>query len=291
MLKHSLLTLAILGSSYFSFAQSKNDILYLAEGTKEVQVKEIGPNTIKYSYPSESIVYTISKHQVAKISYASGREEIFDSPIKKVKGLDNAPQVYVTYNNDEVTGLEPIGQLFSKATGVTALSSVNNVKNRALDKLKAEAAMIGANVILVGSVYQRGNQFGGENQASNATQTTFLGAAYSTAPLDKEKTVTLLTGQKYHHYQTHKLNRNSFSPERLVSSSYDSDRQPLLFEFDKIVEKEDGVYVSSSHLPVKGRELKVISADSDAVILMERNKKSVINYYLISKEHNLFTSR
>ena len=291
MLKHSLLTLAILGSSYFSFAQSKNDILYLADGTKEVQVKEIGPNTIKYSYPSESIVYTISKHQVAKISYASGREEIFDSPIKKVKGLDNAPEVYVTYNNDEVTGLEPIGQLFSKATGVTALSSVNNVKNRALDKLKAEAAMIGANVILVGSVYQRGNQFGGENQASNATQTTFLGAAYSTAPLDKEKTVTLLTGQKYHHYQTHKLNRNSFSPERLVSSSYDSDRQPLLFEFDKIVEKEDGVYVSSSHLPVKGRELKVISADSDAVILMERNKKSVINYYLISKEHNLFTSR
>jgi hypothetical protein len=291
MLKHSLLTLAILGSSYFSFAQSKNDILYFADGTKEVQVKEIGPNTIKYSYPSESIVYTISKHQVAKISYASGREEIFDSPIKKVKGLDNAPQVYVTYNNDEVTGLEPIGQLFSKATGVTALSSVNNVKNRALDKLKAEAAMIGANVILVGSVYQRGNQFGGENQASNATQTTFLGAAYSTAPLDKEKTVTLLTGQKYHHYQTHKLNRNSFSPERLVSSSYDSDRQPLLFEFDKIVEKEDGVYVSSSHLPVKGRELKVISADSDAVILMERNKKSVINYYLISKEHNLFTSR
>lgn len=291
MLKHSLLTLAILGSSYFSFAQSKNDILYLAEGTKEVQVKEIGPNTIKYSYPSESIVYTISKHQVAKISYASGREEIFDSPIKKVKGLDNAPEVYVTYNNDEVTGLEPIGQLFSKATGVTALASVNNVKNRALDKLKAEAAMIGANVILVGSVYQRGNQFGGENQVSNATQTTFLGAAYSTAPLDKEKTVALLTGQKYHHYQTHKLNRNSWSPERVVSSSYDSDRQPLMFEFDKIVEKEDGVYVSSSHLPVKGRELKVISADSDAVILMERNKKSVINYYLISKEHNLFTSR
>lgn len=291
MLKHSLLTLAILGSSYFSFAQSKNDILYLAEGTKEVQVKEIGPNTIKYSYPSESIVYTISKHQVAKISYASGREEIFDSPIKKVKGLDNAPQVYVTYNNDEVIGLEPIGQLFSKATGVTALSSVNNVKNRALDKLKAEAAMIGANVILVGSVYQRGNQFGGENQVSNATQTTFLGAAYSTASLDKEKTVALLTGQKYHHYQTHKLNRNSWSPERVVSSSYDSDRQPLMFEFDKIVEKEDGVYVSSSHLPVKGRELKVISADSDAVILMERNKKSVINYYLISKEHNLFTSR
>lgn len=291
MLKHSLLTLAILGSSYFSFAQSKNDILYLAEGTKEVQVKEIGPNTIKYSYPSESIVYTISKHQVAKISYASGREEIFDSPIKKVKGLDNAPQVYVTYNNDEVIGLEPIGQLFSKATGVTALSSVNNVKNRALDKLKAEAAMIGANVILVGSVYQRGNQFGGENQVSNATQTTFLGAAYSTASLDKEKTVALLTGQKYHHYQTHKLNRNSWSPERVVSSSYDIDRQPLMFEFDKIVEKEDGVYVSSSHLPVKGRELKVISADSDAVILMERNKKSVINYYLISKEHNLFTSR
>ncbi|GAB3217362.1 hypothetical protein J0A67_00240 [Algoriphagus aestuariicola] len=271
-----------------SFSQTKNDVMHLLEGQKEVQVKEVGFNTIKYSYPNENTVYSVSKHQVTKIEYASGREETFESPFKPVKGLDDAELVYITYNPEDIAGLNPKGELFSKATGVTTLSSINNVKNRALDKLKAEAAMLGANVVFVGNVYQRGNQYGGENQPGNSTQTTFSGTGYSTEALDKEGVRQIITGQKYHHYQTHKLNRNDWNPTREIATVYDKSRKPLMFEFDKIMEKEDGIYVSSSHIPSKTKELKVIRAEEDVVILMERNDKTITNYYLISKENKYF---
>ncbi|GAA0878218.1 hypothetical protein GCM10009119_11860 [Algoriphagus jejuensis] len=280
--------LVTLAFSTASFAQSKNDVLYLLDGPKEVQVKEVGFNTIKYSYPNENTLYSVSKHQVTKIEYASGRAETFESPFKPVNGLDDAQDVYITYNPEDIAGLHPKGELFSKATGVTTLSSINNVKNRALEKLRAEAAMLGANVVFVGNVYQRGNQYGGENQAGNSTQTTFTGTGYSTETLDNQAVIAILAGESYHHYQTHRLNRNDWNATREISTAYDKNRKPLMFEFDKITEKEDGVYVSSSQIPTKTRELKVIRADSEVVILMERNDKIITNYYLISKENKYF---
>lgn len=290
MYKSTFLFLVSLSLYTFSFAQSKNDVLHFLDGPKEVQVKEVGFNIIKYTFPNETIVYSISKHQVTKIEYASGREETFESPFKPVKGLDDSQQVYITYNPDDIAGLDARGELFSKATGVTTLSSINNVKNRAMDKLKAEASMLGANVVFVGNLYQRGNEYGGQNQAGNSTQTTFSGTAYSTEVLDPTKLKSKITGQSFHHYQTHKLNRNDWSPDRSIGTVYDDDRKPLMFEFEKIIEKEDGIYVSSSDIPSKSRELKVIRADDEMVILMERNGKVISNYVLISKDNKYFNN-
>lgn len=288
MNKPTILTAAFLLSWSLLSAQSKNDVIYLLDGTKEVQVKEVGINTIKYSFPNESTVYSVSKYQVSKIEFASGREEIFPSPFKEVNGLDDFQEVYITYSSEDVSGLYPKGELFSKATGVTTLSSINNVKNRAVEKLKAEAAMLGANVVLIGNMYQRGNEYGGENQVGNSTQTTFSGVAYSTEKLDIEKAKAQLEGKTFHHYQTHRLNRNSWSPERTIATKYDENRKPLLFAIDRIFEKEGELFVTSTHLPTKTKELKVISVGEETVILMERNDKVITNYYLISDQNKYF---
>lgn len=288
MNKPTILTAAFLLSWSFLHAQSKNDVIHLLDGPKEVQVKEVGFNSIKYSFPNESTVYSVSKHQVTKIEFASGREEIFQSPFKEVNSLDDFQNVYITYSSEDVSGLNPKGELFSKSTGVTTLSSINNVKNRAVEKLKAEAAMLGANVILIGNMYQRGNEYGGENEAGNSTQTTFSGVAYSTEKMDIEKAKSELEGKRFHHYQTHRLNRNSWSPERSIATKYDENRKPLMFSIDGVFEKEGELYVSSTNLPTKTKELKVISIDEEAVILMERNDKVTINYYLISEQNKYF---
>jgi hypothetical protein len=288
MNKPTILTTLLLLSWSSLLAQIKNDIIHLLDSKKEVQVKEVGLTTIRYSYPNESAVYSVNRHLVSKIEFASGREELFTSPYKKVKGLDNFRDVYLSFSTEDVSGLFPKGELFSKATGVTTLSSITNVKNRAVDKLKAEASMVGANVVLIGTMYQRGNENGGENNPGNSTQTAFSGIGYSTENLDIEKSKSKLEGKLFHHYQTHRLNRNSWSPERTISTKYDENNKPLMFALDRIFEKEGELFVSTSHIPSKTKAFKVISVDEKAVILMERNEKVTINYYLISEQNKYF---
>jgi len=271
-----------------SLAQQKYDVIHLLQGPKEVQIKEVGFNEIKYSYPNETSVYSVSKHQVTKIEFGNGREEVFQSPFKKVNGLNDSKDVFITYHFEDVAGLNRMGDLFSKATGVTTLSSINTVKNRAVDKLKAEAAMVGANVVLVGDMYQRGNEYGGENQVGNSTQTTFSGIAYSTEKLDLEKTKEMIGSKSFHHYQTHKLNRNAWSPERTMATSYDKNQKPVLFKISQLIEREGELYAKATEIPSRTKELKVISVSSDSIILMERNEKITINYYLISEDNKYF---
>ncbi|WP_130275167.1 hypothetical protein [Cecembia calidifontis] len=78
-----------------------------------------------------------------KIVFASGREEIFESPFKLVNSFEDFENVYLSYSPQDVEGLMSLGQVFSKATGVTTLPSINNVNNRAVRKVKMEAAMLG----------------------------------------------------------------------------------------------------------------------------------------------------
>jgi hypothetical protein len=288
MIKKSILSLVIFASFSSAFGQKQPDVLFLLDGQKEVSIKEVGLSSIKYSYPNEETVYTISRHQVTKIVFSSGREEVFESQIKEVNGLDDFERVFITYNPEDIAGLEPMGELFSKATGVTTLSSINEVKNRALDKLKAEAAMIGANVVFIGDVYQRGNQFGGQNQAGSSTQTTFNGTGYSTKKVNASKVKELVNSRSFHHYQTHKLNRNAWSPERTTATIYGEDRKPIMFRITEVLEKEGEIYVKTKDLPTKVKELKVIHTDEESLILMERNEKITTNYYLISDQNTYF---
>jgi len=288
MIKKTILSVAIMASFSSAFGQKQSDVLFLLDGQKEVSVKEVGLTSIKYTHPNEETVYTISRHQVTKIIFSSGREEVFESPINEVNGLDDFERVFITYNPEDVAGLEPKGELFSKATGVTTLSSINEVKNRALDKLKAEAAMTGANVVFIGDIYQRGNQFGGENQAGSSTQTTFSGTGYSTKKINFDTVNELVNTRSFHHYQTHKLNRNAWSPERTIATKYGEDRKPIMFSISEVMEKEGELFVVTKDLPTKTRELKVIHADEEALVLMERNEKITTNYYLISNQNLYF---
>lgn len=288
MIKNIILSIAAISSFAPVFGQSQPDVLHLLEGKKEVIVKEVGLNSIKFTYPNEETIYTISKHQVVKIDFSSGRKESFESPIKPVYGLNDSEKVFITYNPEDIAGLHPTGELFSKATGATTLSSINQVKNRALDKLKAEAAMTGANVVLIGSTYQRGNLIGNENQAGNSTQTAFSGLGYSTQKISLEKVKSLIESRTFHHYQTHRLHRNSWSPERIISTKFGKDKKPVMLKITELSEKEMGVFVKTTELPTKTRELKVIHSDKESLILMERNERVTINYFLITDQNKYF---
>lgn len=280
-----LLISAVIFIGTQAFAQSKHDILYLSEGPKEVKVKEIGQSNIKYTYPNEEVIYSINKFLVSKVEFESGRVENFNSPLKPIDNILDAQEVYITFNPDEMIGLYNLGSLFSKATGVTTLSSINNVNNRALEKLKYEAAMMGANAVYIGNQYQRGNQYGNEYTPGNSTQTSYSGMAFSNEKLDLDEVERLLESHKFVPFQKITLKRNGWSPNVNAIPTVDSSGNPNFISIDKIIRTEDGIAIKTKSIRSKSSQLKVIKYKSDSIILMERDGKGITNHYLLSEDH------
>jgi preprotein translocase subunit YajC/TolB-like protein len=65
----------------FSFAQSadKNDVILKLSGDELTgKVLKIGDDTVEFSYAGETLTYTIKKSEIMKITFASGRIEVFN---------------------------------------------------------------------------------------------------------------------------------------------------------------------------------------------------------------------
>jgi len=266
-----------------SLTAQTSDKLHLLNDIKEVNIEEVGQNTIKYRHLNESTSYVISKHQVKKIEFGSGREEIFESPFKPVNSLNDFENVFITYIQHDIDGMHTKGEVYSKAAGVTALASINNVKNRATRKIKIEAAMLGANVIYLGNMYQRGNQVGNENVPASTTMTTLSGVAYSTEKPDLAKLKGLIEDTRFNLYQKTWLNRNAWDKNSEVPPFTDSKGNIILITFDKVIERDGELFVTSKNIRSNSKELKVIRGDEDSITLMERDAKKITNYYLLSE--------
>lgn len=270
-----------------SFSQTKSDKLFLKDGPKEVVIKEVGTGIIKYTYPGEEVLYSISKNLVDKIEFSSGRTEEFKSPFQEVNTLLDIDKIFVTFNPVEIEGLEIMGDLFSKAVGVTTLSSVNNVNNRALTKLKTEAFMMGANALFIGNQFQRGNQYGNENTPGNSTMTTYSAKAYSSEKLDIKAARALIENHKFYYHQKIQLARNGWSPSISIQESVDKELNPILFDLGEVIEKEGKLFVKPKDLKFKGESLEVIRIGDDMITLMDRTDKAVVNFDLLSDQNML----
>lgn len=272
--------------STFAFAQNQHDRLHLKDGIKEVLIEEVGSNFIKFKYPNENASYTISKHQVEKITFSTGREEVFESAFKNVSSVKDYEKVYISYVPQDVEGLKSLGQVFSKATGVTTLSSINNVNNRAVRKIKMEAAMLGANVVMIGNTFQRGNQYGNENIPGNATMTSISGTAYTTNPQNYaiDEVQNYLKNYQYALFQKDQLNRNAFDKRSTVEEMYDRNLNVKLFNFDEVYEKDGQLYVKSNNLKSKSGELRVLFANEENITLVEQHNNTIYNYFLLSEK-------
>jgi hypothetical protein len=283
-MKKTKLILILLLTVNTAYAQNKTDRMYLANETKDVIVEAVESNIIKYRHVNENTVYSISKNMVDKIVFASGREEKFESSFKQVKGLKDYEKVYITYVPHDIEGLTAKGQVFSKATGVTTLSSINNVTNRAVRKVKMEAAMLGANVVYVGNTFQRGNQYGNENIPGNATMTSISGTAYSTNPLQNIETLKeALENQQFVILATEQLNRNAFDSNTKVHPLTDQQGKLLFFSFYLVQEKDGSLYVRSNGLKSKTGELSLTYAADEIYTLVEQTNNTTYNYLILGE--------
>lgn len=59
----------------------KNDVILKTSGDELVgKVQEIGDTDVKFIYAGETLVYQIKKSEIAKITFSSGRVEMYNSP-------------------------------------------------------------------------------------------------------------------------------------------------------------------------------------------------------------------
>ncbi|TAJ15737.1 hypothetical protein DMA11_00615 [Marinilabiliaceae bacterium JC017] len=163
-------------------AVAQNDTIFKMNGEMlAVKVKEITESSVKFIYPGEDILNTLGKGTINKIHFGSGRKQTFASVtnVQAVKSCEDWQKVQLSKIESEVTGLNKVGNVGAKAKGLTTLSSIGKLQDRAYDKMKMQAAMLGANVIYIIDQNTEESIFGTEYSSSKLPSVTLSGVCYS----------------------------------------------------------------------------------------------------------------
>lgn len=157
---------AILFVATVAFGQDK---MHKHTGEKlDVKILKVGEFTITFTYPNEQAEQTIGKYAVAKIEYASGRKEDISEKIV-VSGSDDWEKVVILEEASAAVGLKKQGEIRGKTSGMLSYRTSGNADKKAMERLKKEAAELGAPFVLITN----------EKDSRFTTQSIKRGVAYS----------------------------------------------------------------------------------------------------------------
>ncbi len=182
------------------------------------------------------------------------------------------PDIEVANFESQLDGMKALPQIYSKARGVTIFAAINNVNNRALRKLKLEAAMLGADAIYVSNNYQKGVQF------YSPVQVAYTATPYVKEPITVERVKSLLQDRNYHPRTLTRYNRNRFGPS---TDSMLHTKQPM--ELEEPYEENGYVFLDLALTDVK-RPYRVVRITEQQIILARIIKadKIIENYELVA---------
>ena len=153
MRKSSLLisSLALTLNCFSQTSSGALDTIYMNNDRIACNIKEVDEDAVKYVYPGEETINTVYKNAIQKIIFKSGRVAVFaeSTSLKKVNCIDDYDNVSFSQVWGEVKGLFKMGEVSSKARASTIFGNEERVKERAIYKLKIEAAMMGANLVYI----------------------------------------------------------------------------------------------------------------------------------------------
>jgi hypothetical protein len=192
--KTSLLIAFFLTYSLTSYAQM--DTVISNNQKIACTIKEVTPDAVKYTFPGEDVINTVYKNTIQQIIYKSGRIQTFaeSTSFKTVQSVMDYNNVTTTMVESEVKGLFKLIDVSSKSKGTTVYSSQERVKDRAYRKIKIQAAMFGANIVLLTNQRTEGNKYGGYFSSSSTAETNLTGIAYSNILPNYEKFKQLIGG-------------------------------------------------------------------------------------------------
>ena len=253
------------------FAQEKLDSIFTTSEILVVNVKEVTEESVKYSYPDEDILNTLSLDKVSKIVFKSGRTQNFsnDGLFAKVRNGMDWEHVTVIQNDRELKGLIQLDQVNAKAKAATGWGSVGKMENRAKRKLLIETAMNGGNVVFL-------TQQSSSTRSQNSTSSSVMGGvAYgSSVPnysLVKEM-VEKVDGFKY--VENHSLGVNSDDMKVKTQNGE-------LVKLSNVEKSGQLTYVTASIPGLDLTKFRVSYLDNQEIILVYRTKKQIVNIILL----------
>lgn len=171
MRKSFLMLLAVSFVTTLALGQTgQTDKMYKHSGEKlDVKIIKVGEFTISYTYPNEQAEQTIGKYAVAKVEYgSSGRKEEITEKIV-INGKDDWEKVVILEDVANTVGLKKQGEIKGKTAGMLSYRTSGNADKKSMERLKKEAAELGAPFILMMS----------EKESRFTTQAIKKGFAYS----------------------------------------------------------------------------------------------------------------
>ena len=269
-----IVLLICLSISILSYAQT--DTIFKLDGEMlNVEVAAIEENSVKYIYPGETFTNSINKNSIAKIHFKSGRMQEFAPALnlKTIKSGLDWKDVQISNFESEVNGLAKIDNIGAKAKGLTTLSSLSKLQDRAYDKMKMITAMLGGNVVYVANQNTEEAVFGGEYSSSKTPGVTLSGIAFTTRKVKPSE----INYNTYHIRGVYRLKTNAYEIQKL-----DHTPQTMIF-------KEGIVYSDNNFQKVKTRiasvpkvnEFTIIYADETTIVLsgLYSNRKGKKTYY------------
>ena len=256
------------------FSQDKLDTLFFVNGNIEaVQITGLTEKSVQYNYYGEGIAISTLKSKLTKIKTRSGRVVIFENTSRKksVFSAEDWEKVEVTGIESEVEGLIRISNVSGKAKGMTTYSSLGKLQDRALTKMKMQAAFYGCDVVYMLNQSNEESQYGGQYGSSKLPSSTVSGTAYSI------KTVDLKNVQKGNYVldRVYRLRPNDYE---LIN--VDITTKKIMINM-KSFTKDDNFY----SIPFKGIKrvdnIFLINASSNELVFLaiDRSKQSKIKYY------------
>lgn len=253
------------------FAHAQQDTIFFGNEKLIVTVKEVGEESIKYTYPGEDIINSIYKNSVSKISYRSGRVQIFREAVNfhPVNSVSEWERVSISQLESEVKGLFKVGDVSAKAKGGTALTGEARVKDRAFKKLKIRTAMLGGNVIYMTQLDSKGNQY--NSWMSQSAEANLSAIAYSNVLPQIDEFNKLISGKK-----SFKLTeRLSLRGDGVDVSSASIDG---VFHLVSVSNQNGHLYVTGKINNGKETDYRVVRFNEQTFSLFYKDKATLYNF-------------
>lgn len=140
-------------------------------------ISDVGTDSFSVTY-----VVRVWRDKVSKIIYRSSRVQEFAgrTSFRRLASPMDWQQVSIASVESEVQGLYKVDDVSSKAKGTKEFSNQERVKRRAQDKIKMQAAILGANLLYMAQMRSEGTKVnfwtGG---AGTSAETSLFSVAYS----------------------------------------------------------------------------------------------------------------